>query len=57
MIKDKPKVLIGYSACGLTLQAFLDSGCDAYTCDLLPARHAHNKRHIQTDINVVLRWD
>lgn len=57
MSKDKPKVLIGYSACGLTLQAFLDAGCDAYTCDLLPARHAHNKRHIQTDINVVIRWD
>lgn len=55
----RPRVLIGFSACGLTLQAFLDAGCDAFTCDLLPARHHHTHRHLQQDIWPVLRqsWD
>lgn len=52
------KVLIGYSACPLTRQAFADAGCQAYTCDLLPARDG-SANHIQGDIWEVLHypWD
>lgn len=44
-------VLIGYSACPLTWQAFEQAGCRAWTCDLLPAR-GDCGRHIQGDV-----WD
>lgn len=44
-------VLIGYSACQLTRQAFEDAGVTAWTCDLLPAR-GESLRHIQGDV-----WD
>lgn len=46
-----PRVLIGYSACPLTLEAFERAGCDAWTCDLLPSR-GRPDRHIQGDV-----WD
>ena len=45
----KPRVIIGYSRCTRTLEAFEAAGCEAWTCDLLPADHA---RHLQCDI-----WD
>lgn len=52
------RVLIGYSACPLTREAFEAQGIDAWTCDLLPARGDSNK-HIQGDIWEALRmgWD
>lgn len=43
------KVLIGYSRCNVTREAFERAGCDAFTCDLLPADH---EKHLQCDI-----WD
>lgn len=52
-------VLIGYSACPLTRQAFATAGHEAWTCDLLPARDGSNY-HIQADIWRELqcgRWD
>lgn len=52
-------VLIGYSACDLTRQAFKAQGHIVYTCDLLPAR-SDSKMHLQDDIwNVLMRdaWD
>ena len=54
----KPKVLIGYSACPLTRAAFERAGCDAWTCDQLPARDGNTTRHIQDDVRNVLgeRW-
>lgn len=54
----KPRVLIGYSACPLTRAAFELAGCDAWTCDLLPARDG-SPRHLQCDIWDVTndRWD
>lgn len=43
-------VLIGYSACTLTQQAFELAGCEeVWTCDLLPSR-GDNARHTQEDI-------
>lgn len=45
----KPRVLIGYSCCPLTLEAFERAGCDAWTCDILPSR-GRPDRHIQGDI-------
>lgn len=53
-----PRVLIGYSACPLTLEAFERAGCDAWTCDMLPSR-GRPDRHIQGDIWDALRerWD
>jgi len=45
------KVLIGYSACPLTREAFEAQGIEAWTCDLLPARDG-SKRHLQCDV-----WD
>ena len=45
----KPKVLIGYSACQLTREAFGAAGVEAWTCDLLPAR-GESGAHIQGDI-------
>lgn len=52
------RVLIGYSACPLTRQAFEAAGCETYTCDLLPARDGSH-RHIQGDVWSVLHhpWD
>lgn len=52
------KILIGYSACGLTRQAFRDRGHDAWTCDLLPARDG-SPFHLQCDVWEVARdrWD
>lgn len=55
----KPAVIIGYSACQLTREAFERAGCDAWTCDLLAPRGASDK-HIQGDIWDALRsrkWD
>lgn len=48
-------VLIGYSACPLTREAFERAGVTAYTCDLLPARDGDTARHIQDDVWVALR--
>ena len=45
----KPKILIGYSACQLTREAFEAAGVEAWTCDLLPAR-GESGAHIQGDI-------
>jgi len=52
----KPRVLIGYSRDARTRDAFERAGCDAWTCDLLPADHA---QHLQCDIWQALRepWD
>lgn len=54
----KPRVLIGYSCCPLTLEAFEQAGCDVWTCDKLPSR-GRPDRHIHADIWTVLeqRWD
>jgi hypothetical protein len=54
----KPKVLIGYSRCPLTRQAFEAAGCDVTTCDLRPCEGQGN--HIQGDVWHVLAgegWD
>lgn len=52
------KILIGYSACPLTRQAFEAHGHDVWTCDLLPARDGGFK-HLQCDIwdALCLPWD
>lgn len=53
-------VLIGYSACHNTREAFAEAGIDAWTCDLLPARDGNDDRHIQGDVWDALRsrqWD
>lgn len=54
----KPRVLIAYSCCPLTLEAFERAGCEAWTCDLLPSR-GRPDRHIQGDVWQALRerWD
>lgn len=52
-------VLIGYSACQLTREAFERHGHRVWTCDLLPAR-GPGHRHLQCDIWDALRsreWD
>lgn len=53
-----PRVLIGYSACPITLEAFERAGCEAWSCDLLPSR-GRPDRHIQGDVWEALRerWD
>ena len=51
---SKPSVLIGYSACQLTREAFERAGVEAWTCDLLPAR-GNSSRHIQGDVWIALR--
>ena len=56
----RPKVLIGYSRCKLTREAFEKAGCDAYTCDLLPAHEGDDGKHIEGDVWTALRstdWD
>lgn len=53
------KILIGYSACSLTREAFEAHGHEVWTCDLLPAR-GDSCRHLQGDVwQVALhqRWD
>ena len=45
------KVLIGYSCCDVTRQAFASLGHEAWTCDLLPSRGSQDK-HIIGDV-----WD
>lgn len=45
----KPRVLIGYSCCPLTLEAFEAAGCEAWTCDVLPSR-GRPDRHLQGDV-------
>lgn len=52
------RVLIGYSACPLTREAFRKRGHDAWTCDLLPARDG-SPFHLQCDIwNIASEaWD
>lgn len=52
------KILIGYSACPLTREAFARSGHDVWTCDVLPARD-NSPMHLQCDVWEVLhlRWD
>lgn len=52
------KILIGYSACPLTRQAFEAKGHDVWTCDLLPARD-DSPKHLQCDVWEVVNdaWD
>lgn len=52
------RVLIGYSCCPLTREAFERAGHEAWTCDLLPARDG-SARHLQCDFWQVahLPWD
>lgn len=54
----KPRFLIAYSACPLTLAAFEAAGVEAWTCDLLPSR-GRPDRHLQCDVWEVARdrWD
>lgn len=54
----KPRVLIGYSCCPLTLEAFERAGCEAWTCDLLPSR-GRADRHLQCNVWDIARdrWD
>lgn len=47
----RPRVIIGFSACPLTRAAFERVGCDAFTCDLLPARDGSPK-HLRCNF-----WD
>lgn len=52
-------VLIGYSACPLTRQAFEARGHDVWTCDLLSAR-GESEKHLQCDIWEAIpsrKWD
>lgn len=56
---SRPLVLIGYSACQLTREAFERAGCEAWTCDLLPAR-GDSVWHIHGDVWDAIRsrhWD
>lgn len=51
------RVLIGYSTCQETREAFESTGCEAYTCDLLGV---DSQFHIQQDIWLTLlhqEWD
>ena len=50
-----PRVLIGYSACPLTREAFERAGVEAWTCDYLPSRDGNTNRHIQDDVWNVIR--
>lgn len=43
------RVLIGYSRCQHTLEAFEQAGCEAWTCDILPSPYRAD-RHLQGDI-------
>lgn len=55
MNDTRPSVLIGYSACPLTRQAFHAAGVDAWTCDLLSSRDGCTDWHIQGDVWEALR--
>ena len=46
------RVLIGYSCCPVTREAFRRLGHDVYTCDLLDARDGETRYHIKGDV-----WD
>lgn len=50
------RVLIGYSRCSYSHDAFAMRGHDVWTCDLRPAEHAN---HLQCDVHEVLndQWD
>ena len=52
------RILIGYSCCPLTREAFAAQGHDAWTCDLLPARDGSSK-HLQMDVwlAIPMGWD
>ncbi len=52
------RVLIGYSCCPLTREAFRAQGHDAWTCDLLPARDG-SENHLQMDVwqAIAMGWD
>lgn len=54
----RARVLIGYSCCPLTLEAFERAGCEAWTCDLLPSR-GRPDRHLQCDVREIVhgKWD
>lgn len=54
----KPRFIIGYSCCPLTLEAFERAGIEAWTCDVLPSR-GRPDRHLQCDVWEVAndRWD
>lgn len=45
------RVLIGFSCCPVTLEAFEGAGCEAWACDNLPSR-GRPDRHLQCDV-----WD
>lgn len=56
------RILIGYSACQLTRQAFEQHGHDVWTCDLLPARvdersNRSQVKHFQGDVWDILNHD
>jgi len=50
------RVLIGYSCCPITREAFRSRGFDAWTCDLLPARDG-SRFHLQGDVWAVANDD
>ena len=52
------KVLVGCEYSGIVRNAFLDRGCDAWSCDLLPSEDGSN-RHIVGDVRDLLGdgWD
>lgn len=60
IVSRQPRVLIGYSTCPHTLEAFLSNGVNAHTCDILPSR-GNPERHFQMDIwealTKTLDWD
>lgn len=49
-------ILIGYSCCPLTREAFERQGLRAITCDLLPARDGNTANHIQGDVLEAIKW-
>lgn len=50
---DKPRVLVACEFSGVVRRAFRDAGCDAWSCDLLPAEDG-SEFHIQADVDDVL---
>lgn len=57
-LSRRPRVLIGYEASGIVRRAFRALGCDAFSCDVLPARDG-SPYHIEADIWEVAgdQWD
>lgn len=43
------KVLITHEESQTVMEAFLNAGHDAYSCDLLPASGKYHERHLQMD--------